>query len=241
MATLSSKFVLNLLRGLCLLSLISPIVVKAQCPDLIWSDEFDGSDLDDTKWTPMVGNGCEYGVDVCGWGNNEWQTYTSGGNLEVSDGTLKIAARYDANSDSYTSARIRSLGKADFDMSRPLRVEARIKVPKESQGLWPAFWMLPSERELTSWPLGGEIDLMEFIGREPNHTYGVHHYGKLWNDKSAQGGYLRYPDHAGEDFRVFTMDKTPNTLTYSVDGYVFQSFTKGALETFFKYDPVIFI
>ena len=139
--------------------------VQAQCPTLLWSDEFDGTALDETKWTPMLGDGCDLGI--CGWGNNEWQSYTdSADNIEVSDGTLKIRATQ--NGDTYASARLRSIDKADFDMSKPSRIEARIKVPKNSQGLWPAFWMMPSLVEMNTWPKGGEIDIMEFIGREPN-------------------------------------------------------------------------
>jgi hypothetical protein len=35
-------------------------------PDLIWSDEFDGDQVDMTKWTFVNGNGCDVGL--CGWG-----------------------------------------------------------------------------------------------------------------------------------------------------------------------------
>jgi len=131
---------------------------QAQCPKLLWSDEFDGDSLDETKRSPQVGDGCTLGEDMCGWGNSEWQVYTNeqgpNGNIEVSDGTLKIHAKYDDSTQSYTSGRLRSLGKADFDMIKPLRIEARMKVPKESKGLWPAFWMMPSQMEMSSWPLG---------------------------------------------------------------------------------------
>lgn len=159
-----------LLRLFCVYWLIVEKLrtASAQCHELLWSEEFDGSALDTTKWTPQVGDGCD--LEICGWGNNEWQSYTAaeGINYEVSGGTLKIAAIQQGGD--YTSARIRSLGKADFDLRQPLYIESRIKVPKNSQGLWPAFWMLPSEMELGTWPLGGEIDIMEFIGKEPNNV-----------------------------------------------------------------------
>lgn len=59
---------------------------------LLWSDEFEGSSLDNNKWTPMEGDGCEYGI--CGWGNGEFQYYTNneGRNFFVKDGRLTIQA-----------------------------------------------------------------------------------------------------------------------------------------------------
>ena len=53
------------------LALLLPTSTKAQCPELIWSDEFDGTVLDDTKWSPQIGDGCDLGPGMCGWGNNE--------------------------------------------------------------------------------------------------------------------------------------------------------------------------
>lgn len=90
----------------------------------------------------------------------------------MSNGTLKIIARQEQfGTRGYTSGRIRSLGLVDVDLTQSahLRLEARIKVP-EGKGLWPAFWMLPSNIAVSQWPLGGEIDIMEFIGREPNNV-----------------------------------------------------------------------
>jgi beta-glucanase (GH16 family) len=92
-------------------------------------------------------------------------------NAVVSNGTLKIIAKEEAfGGRTHTSARIRTLGLVDIDLTQPhLRLEARIKVP-QGKGTWPAFWMLPSNFEVSQWPLGGEIDIMEFIGREPNNV-----------------------------------------------------------------------
>ena len=52
---------------------------------LVWSDEFDGTSIDDDNWT--------HEVDCNGGGNNEAQCYTdSEGNAFVSEGSLKIVA-----------------------------------------------------------------------------------------------------------------------------------------------------
>lgn len=137
---------------------------QAQCPSLLWNDEFDGSSLDTTKWTPQIGDGCALGQDLCGWGNNELQWYREE-NAIVSDGTLKIIAReQDFNNYDFTSARIRTVNKADFDLTQGyLRLEARIKVPDAGNGIWPAFWMLPSDRAATAWPTGGEVSRLVLV------------------------------------------------------------------------------
>ncbi|CAB9508829.1 glycoside hydrolase family 16 protein [Seminavis robusta] len=220
---------------LLVLTLSSPVGIFGQCPTLIWSDEFDGTELDLNKWSYMVGDGCDLGEGLCGWGNNEWQFYTQGENVQVSNGTLKIIAKYDQATSSYTSARISSLGKADFDLTKPLRFEASMKVPKQSQGLWPAFWMMPSLQEITSWPSGGEIDIMEFIGKEPNQTYGVMHYGVEWGDKSEKGALVKFPEHAGDYFHDFALEKNENSLSWFIDGNKFLTLTDADIEPKFSW------
>ena len=44
-------------------------------PDLIWSHEFDGDQVDMTKWTFVNGNGCDVGL--CGWGKFEQRCFVS--------------------------------------------------------------------------------------------------------------------------------------------------------------------
>jgi len=107
---------------------------------------------------------------LCGWGNNELQWYRGAENFLVSDGTLKIIAKEeDFNNNDFTSARIRTLNKVDVDMTQEyIRLEARIKVPNGGKGLWPAFWMLPSDRDATEWPTGGEVSL--FVLVPPPHS-----------------------------------------------------------------------
>ena len=79
---------------------------------LSWSDEFDGTSLNDAYWTPQIGNGIEYGNR--GWGNNEKEYYKAE-NVSVSNGTMKIKAQTEktkANGTTYnwTSARISGTG-----------------------------------------------------------------------------------------------------------------------------------
>lgn len=122
---------------------------------LAWSDEFNGTSLDQTKWTNDIGTG------DWGWGNNEQQYYTSrNDNCSVSNGSLKITALKESyNGSSYTSAKIISKGKYQTKYGY---IEARLALPIMS-GIWPAFWMLGANIDSTPWPYCGEIDIMEAI------------------------------------------------------------------------------
>ena len=87
--------------------------------ELVWSDEFDGAELNLENWSFEMGDGCP---DLCGWGNNENQIYTDT-NHRLEDGFLIIDAK---NDNGYTSTRIISKSKQEFQYGR---FEARIKAP----------------------------------------------------------------------------------------------------------------
>ena len=63
--------------------------LNAQSWNLIWSDEFNGAELDTAKWQHEVGTGTSNGL--YGWGNSELQYYQPQ-NTVVSNGTAKIIA-----------------------------------------------------------------------------------------------------------------------------------------------------
>lgn len=134
---------------------------------LVWSDEFNGSSLDTSKW------GYEIGTGSSGWGNNELQYYTNRtDNAYVSDGALHIRAKKEAYGGmNYTSARLNTNGKFTFQYGY---VEARLALPS-NQGIWPAFWMLGANIGSVGWPACGEIDIMEAINAE-NKTYATCHW-----------------------------------------------------------------
>ena len=129
---------------------------------LVWSDEFNGSALDETSWTIQTGG--------WGWGNEEAQYYTDRSeNVRVEDGCLVLEARKEQyENNAYTSGRIYSKGKREFTYGK---IEASISLPS-GRGLWPAFWTLGSSG---GWPNCGEIDIMEYVGSVPNRIFGTLH------------------------------------------------------------------
>ena len=107
---------------------------------LVWSDEFDGTTVDTTKWNFETGGG--------GWGNNELEYYQAA-NATVGSGNLMITAKQESvGNEPYTSARMTTQGKEAPTYGR---IEARIKVPM-GPGFWPAFWMLGSNIQTVPWP-----------------------------------------------------------------------------------------
>ena len=146
---------------------------------LVWSDEFDGKELDRTKWDFDIGNGF-YNYEakqwINGWGNDELQYYTrEPENAFVKDGMLHIRALKESlHGCGYTSARLKTRKKDGSPLfSRKYgRFEFRAKLPT-GRGVWPALWMLPQDDKYGGWAASGEIDVLEARGQEPTKVLGT--------------------------------------------------------------------
>lgn len=145
-------------------------VTKVDLPyQLVWSDEFDASTLDLTKWNMETGGG--------GWGNNEKQYYTNRtDNVRLEDGSLVIEAKKETyGSNAYTSGRINTRNKVNYTYGK---IEARLSLPV-GKGTWPAYWMLGANFSTAGWPTCGEVDIMEHVGSDPTMiSHAVHTYEK---------------------------------------------------------------
>lgn len=188
---------------------------------LVWFDDFKGKRLDSTFWEPMIGDGSAYGIP--GWGNNELQFYTSReSNLRVSDGLLRITARREFfGGRQFTSARIRTKGKLDFLYGR---VEARMRVPA-GQGLWSAFWMLPTADLYGIWAASGEIDVMETIN-SADRLYQTIHFGGSWPNNQSLGSNVFRPTTYADGFHTYAVEWEPDSIRWfinDVETYVLHS------------------
>ena len=203
---------------LCLFSsfLLFSSIGQAQCPQLTWSDEFSGTSLDLSNWNYQTGDGCAEGI--CGWGNNELQSYQQA-NVEVSGGTLKITAKEERiKSKKYTSGRINTKSNADFTYGR---FEALIKLPA-GDGLWPAFWMLSTTEPYGGWPQSGEIDIMEFVASNPDEVLGTIHYGDPSPNNQFQGNSVQLSSGVFPDaFHEFAIEWEPGEIRWFLDGVLF--------------------
>ena len=182
---------------------------------LVWSDEFDATTLNLDNWTYELGDGCP---NLCGWGNSELQEYTDD-NHRLEDGMLIISAQKISTSN-YTSTRIITKGKKEFQYGR---IEARVKVPSGA-GMWPAFWALGNDIETNSWPNCGEIDIVEYVGKNPGQIFTSVHtpssYGNtvnsmITNVPNVEEDFHNYAVEWNENFIDFFFDDT-RVYTYSV-------------------------
>jgi beta-glucanase (GH16 family) len=210
-----------------ILAAATVLPVRAQCDripycELVWSDEFDGSALDTDRWEFQLGNGTSFGLPA-GWGNNELQYYQRE-NASVADGFLTITARQESVSGyNYTSARLRTLGKGDFTFGR-MEMRARMPIGK---GLWQAFWMLPSDSLYGGWAASGEIDIVEYLGDEPDHVLGTIHYGSPWPNNAFTGSDFRLGEGSfHDDFHVFAIEWEPGEIRWYVDDVHYASQTE---------------
>ncbi len=209
----------------------------------VWSDEFDGpagAGVDSTKWNYQTGDGCSEGI--CGWGNNEKESYTSSAaNVSLNgQGQLAITARtapagltcyYGACR--YTSAKITTRGKM---LAAQGRVEARIRIPG-GQGLWPAFWMLGGGFPSVPWPSCGELDIMEGKGSQRATTSSaVHGPGYSGRTPFANSTTLATGAFA-DDFHTFAVEWDSSHVAFFVDGAVHFSVSRSHMAVYGK--PVL--
>ncbi len=183
---------------------------------LVWSDEFSGTQLNTSNWGFDLGNGCNGGV--CGWGNNELETYTNNpANIRVENGTVKITAL--SSGGNFTSSRIKTQDKVNIKYGR---LDVRAKLPK-GQGIWPAIWMLGESITSAGWPACGEIDIMELVGHQPQTTHGTVHYDKD-GYKSATGSSSLLTGDFSDQFHVFTLIWERDNMAWYVDNQSFKTF-----------------
>ncbi|MEU4270049.1 family 16 glycosylhydrolase [Streptomyces sp. NPDC026092] len=196
-----------------------------------FEDNFDGpagAGVDPGKWNIETGDN--------GGNNHERQWYTPGASNAALDGqgNLVITARRENPGNyqcwygrcEYTSARLNTAGRFTQTYGH---VEARMKVPR-GQGMWPAFWMLGHDIGQVGWPNSGEIDVMENVGYEPSTVHGTLHGPGYSGGGGIGAAYTLSGGRAfADDFHTFAVDWSPGSLTWTVDGQVFQRRTPADL------------
>jgi len=125
----------------------STAIPSASAPTPYWKASFDSS-------IPVSQN-FKHQLGAHGWGNNELQNYVADPTNSFHLDNRLILRATASNGGTYTSARLTS--HATLGRQRgSLQVTAQ---PPAAAGIWPAFWLLPSEP--FQWPYEGEVDILE--------------------------------------------------------------------------------
>ncbi len=186
---------------------------------LIWQDEFSGTSLNTADWNYEIGTGSN------GWGNNELQYYRQE-NTFLHEGLLVIEAKQENfGGRSYTSSRLTTENKVDFQYGR---VDMRAALPK-GQGIWPALWMLGKNFRTVGWPACGEIDIMEMIGGGAGKDDTVH--GTLhWDNGGSyactceqNNSYTLSSGVFYDKFHVFSIVWTASAIQWYVDDDLYKT------------------
>jgi beta-glucanase (GH16 family) len=183
--------------------------------NIVWSDEFNGTSIDLTKWTFEIGTGCPN----CGWGNNELEYYTSRTNNAFVDGNglLHIVARQESyGGQSFTSARMKTEGLYNTPVFGVF--EWRAKLPSGT-GMWPALWLLGSNIVSVGWPTCGEIDVVENNGATPTWVQGSLHWAN--NNRTATHNFPS-PDSV-TNWHTYDLIWNVGTIQFAVDGTVYET------------------
>ncbi|MDQ3004909.1 MAG: glycoside hydrolase family 16 protein [Chloroflexota bacterium] len=200
---------------------------------IAWHDEFDGPELDLKNWTFDIGGN--------GWGNQEWEVYTDRPeNVRIENGMLVIEAREEEATFSgrpYSSARIKTQGLHAWQYGR---IEARIKLPY-GQGIWPAFWMLGENISTKGWPGSGEIDILEFIGREPDHIHATVHAPGYSGGDGVGSNITVSADSLKNDFHIYAIEWKENEIRWLFDEQEFFKLTPADVPDQWIFDHPFFI
>ena len=173
---------------------------------LVWSDEFNGTTVNKNNWSFVIWD--------AGRVNNEWQKYVeSSENYKIDNGKLHITATKigENQSGGYASTRLISKSKQEFKYAR---IEFKANMP-EGRGTWPALWMLGSNHDEVGWPDCGEIDILEYVGYQPNRVHNnIHTRDDFGVTNNGSNNLL---NTAEEEFHVYGITWTNTKIEFYLD------------------------
>ena len=195
--------------------------------ELVWSDEFDGANgalPDPDKWK------LEQYADAT---DDEKQCYTNSADNVHTDGSgyLVISANKvsgncaDGWYRDITSARLTTKGLESWEHAR---FEIRAKMPT-GVGTWPAFWAM-GEDDKVEWPAVGEIDAMEYVGRDRSHVIGTVHGATDGGDHWFLQADNDSDTLLSADMHTYAVEWDDDEVSWYLDGEEYGTVTRDEVE-----------
>jgi beta-glucanase (GH16 family) len=186
--------------------------------DCTFSDDFNGTSLDGSKWVPQR-------TDTSGYTSGPTACFVdSPNNISVSDGTLKLTARKESApldcagifTTRYTSGMVSTaLGRFSQTYGR---FDVRAKISSaQVKGLHSALWLWPVDsKRYGPFPGSGEIDIAEMYSQYPDRAVPYIHYNEAEPDPSVTNYSCLISNLA--DFHTYTLEWTASSIKISYDG-----------------------
>lgn len=175
--------------------------------ELVWSDEFNGTTVDMSKWSIRDQNrGSHSGIT---WWYKASNVRTDG------NGALAIdLSKIDATT--YGGGRIDSQGKYEFTHGS---IEVRMHAPYQTNGHLAAFWLQsPATGHVDgSARDGAEIDIVETSHQADNFPVTVHYDG-YGADHQMSSVNVSAPGLHSAWYHTYTLEWTPTALKFFYDG-----------------------
>ena len=196
------------------------ITVGGHLYTLTWSEEFNYTGLPDpAKW----------GYEVGYVRNGEAEYYTDHRleNCKVENGILHLTALNDSfEGHPVTSASIITKGLQSFKYGY---LEVRAKMPHLGIGTWPAIWTLGDNIDAVGWPRCGEMDIMEWLGRDPSKVMGTLHMAEANDDHVSHGASYTVPPSSlvTAAFHNYAVEWDSTKIKFFFDNINYGTFTKG--------------
>lgn len=230
-------------------SLVSKIFPKKETKEwkLVWSDEFNGTELDKTKWKYWEnGNPWKDGnyidekgelVDQYGF---KVKHYYLRDNVKLENGNLVIKIKKENNKTVkvdgkdrkilYSSGAVHTKGLYSVQEGK---IEMRAAMPK-GIGTWPAFWMWPHDySQSVGKPANGEIDIVETYGDNLRRVTGTLHAIKSDNTyESFTGNALKLSSSAKDltEFHTYAIEWDKDEIKWLFDGKVYKKISMKSIE-----------
>ena len=180
---------------------------------LVFADEFDAAQLDETKWSTTM---AFVGTHGPRYHNEYYASYTLDEDVLLGDGLLRLRTdRRDVKGDNpagdftYSQGLVSTHDKFAFTYGY---VEIRAKYPG-GKGLWPCFWLMP--QNLAAWP--PEFDIAEYYGGQRKMHHGLAHgtmHDTLWDSTGdTETDFVN-------DWHTIALEWTAGRAVWYVDGAV---------------------
>ncbi len=108
--------------------------------------------------------------------------------------------------------------------------------------MWPAIWMLGTNRRQVGWPACGEIDIMENVGYAPDTIHANVHTKKYNHSIGTGKGSKIKADKPYEKFHVYAVEWFEDRMDFYLDDTKYFSFSnEGTGSDVWPYDKAHYL